>query len=55
MKYIYFILENTNNSYKKLKKAEWIEAMVYSQPSAAGKQDWLAVGSHDNTIYLLDT
>lgn len=35
---------------KDVKKAEWIEAMVYS-PNAKH----LAVGSHDNFIYLLDT
>jgi WD40 repeat protein len=38
------------NLFKEVKKAEWIEAMVYS-PDAK----WLAVGSHDNKIYLLDT
>ena len=36
--------------FKKVKKAEWIETMVYS-PCAKH----LAVGSHDNTVYLLDT
>lgn len=41
--------------FKKLKKAEWIECMVYSQPNASGKQEWLAVGSHDNSVYLIDT
>lgn len=41
--------------FKKLKKAEWIETMHYSLPNASGNQDWLAVGSHDNTIYLIDT
>jgi WD40 repeat protein len=32
------------------KKNEWIEAMAYSPDHTA-----LAIGSHDNTIYLLDT
>ena len=41
--------------FKKVKNAEWIESMVYSEPNDSGKQLWLAVGSHDNTIYLLDT
>jgi WD40 repeat protein len=36
--------------FKTLKKAEWIETMVFSPNSK-----YLAVGSHDNTIYLLDT
>ena len=36
--------------FKNLKKAEWIEAMSYSP---CGKM--LAVGSHDNNIYLIDT
>jgi len=36
--------------FKDVKKAEWIEAMVYSP-----NNKWLAVGSHDNMIYLLDT
>jgi WD40 repeat protein len=36
--------------FKETKKREWIEAMVYSPDDK-----WLAVGSHDNTIYLLDT
>ena len=36
--------------FDKLKKAEWIEAMSYSPD---GKH--LAVGSHDNNIYLLST
>ena len=36
--------------FKTLKKAEWIEAMSYSP---CGKM--LAVGSHDNKIYVLDT
>jgi WD40 repeat protein len=36
--------------FKDLKKAEWIEAMVYSPDG-----ETLAVGSHDNNIYLLDT
>lgn len=36
--------------FKAVKKAEWIEAMVYSPDNK-----YLAVGSHDNTIYLLDT
>jgi len=36
--------------FKAVKKAEWIEAMVYSPCSK-----YLAVGSHDNVIYLLDT
>ena len=38
------------NLFKDVKKAEWIEAMVYS-PDAK----YLACGSHDNMIYLLDT
>jgi len=41
--------------FKKVKKAEWIETMVYSEPNDSGKQLYLAVGSHDNTIYLMDT
>lgn len=41
--------------FKKVKNAEWIECMTYSNPDANGKQAYLAVGSHDNTIYLLDT
>mmetsp|Transcript_22977 Transcript_22977/g.35466 ORF Transcript_22977/g.35466 Transcript_22977/m.35466 type:complete len:256 (+) Transcript_22977:1440-2207(+) len=36
--------------FKDLKRAEWIEAMSYSP---CGK--YLAVGSHDNNVYLLDT
>ena len=36
--------------FKDVKKAEWIETMVYSPDNK-----WLAVGSHDNTIYLVDT
>jgi len=36
--------------FKTLKKAEWIETMVFSPDNAH-----LAIGSHDNTIYLLDT
>lgn len=36
--------------FKTLKKAEWIETMVFSPDSK-----FLAIGSHDNTIYLLDT
>jgi WD40 repeat protein len=36
--------------FKDVKKAEWIEAMAYSPD---GKT--LAVGSHDNNIYLLGT
>ena len=36
--------------FKNLKKAEWIEAMSYSPCG-----EMLAVGSHDNFIYLLDT
>jgi WD40 repeat protein len=42
--------QNYKTLFKKLKKAEWIETMVYSPCSA-----YLAVGSHDNNIYLLDT
>lgn len=41
--------------FKKVKNAEWIECMVYSNPDESGKQKHLAVGSHDNIIYLLDT
>lgn len=36
--------------FKAVKKAEWIEAMVYSPDNK-----YLAVGSHDNMIYILDT
>jgi len=36
--------------FKEVKKAEWIEAMVYS-PCAK----YFAVGSHDNNVYLCDT
>jgi len=36
--------------FKDLKKAEWIECMAFSPCD-----QYLAVGSHDNTIYLLDT
>ena len=36
--------------FKEVKKAEWIETMVFSPDSKH-----LAVGSHDNTIYLCDT
>lgn len=36
--------------FKDLKKAEWIECMSYSPCG-----NYLAIGSHDNTIYLLDT
>jgi len=36
--------------FKKVKKAEWIEAMAYSLDDKH-----LAVGSHDNMIYLLST
>lgn len=36
--------------FKDVKKAEWIEAMVYSPDSKN-----LAVGSHDNMIYVVDT
>jgi len=36
--------------FKEVKKAEWIETMVFSPDSKH-----LAVGSHDNTIYLVDT
>lgn len=36
--------------FKKLKKAEWIETMVFSPDSK-----WLAIGSHDNFIYVLST
>lgn len=36
--------------FKDVKKAEWIETMVYSPDNK-----YLAVGSHDNTIYLVDT
>jgi WD40 repeat protein len=35
---------------KEIKKAEWIETMVFSPCSK-----FLAIGSHDNMIYLLDT
>lgn len=35
---------------KGIKKGEWIETMVYSPD---GK--YLAIGSHDNNIYVLDT
>lgn len=34
---------------KKVKKAEWIETMVYSPC-----KKYLAIGSHDNTIYCYD-
>ena len=36
--------------FKGVKKAEWIECMAYSPDG-----ETLAVGSHDNNIYLLDT
>jgi len=36
--------------FKEVKKAEWIEAMVYSPDDK-----YLAVGSHDNMLYLLTT
>lgn len=36
--------------FKEVKKAEWIECMSYSPCD-----NYLAVGSHDNTIYLLET
>jgi WD40 repeat protein len=36
--------------FKEVKKAEWIECMAYSPDSKN-----LAVGSHDNMIYLVDT
>jgi WD40 repeat protein len=36
--------------FKEVKKAEWIECMVFS-PDAKN----LAVGSHDNMIYIVDT
>lgn len=36
--------------FKDVKKAEWIEAMVYSPDNK-----YLAVGSHDNMIYVVDT
>lgn len=44
-------LDNVQKTlFTKLKRAEWIETMVYSPDSK-----WLAIGSHDNNIYLLDT
>ena len=44
-------LDNVKKTlFKEVKKAEWIETMVFSPDSKH-----LAVGSHDNTIYLLDT
>ena len=44
-------LDNVEKTlFKEVKKAEWIEAMVYSPDSKS-----FAVGSHDNFIYLLDT
>jgi WD40 repeat protein len=36
--------------FKDVKKAEWIETMVFSPDTKT-----LAVGSHDNIIYLVDT
>jgi len=36
--------------FKDVKKAEWIETMVYSPDNT-----FLAVGSHDNFIYVVDT
>jgi WD40 repeat protein len=36
--------------FKTLKKAEWIETMVYSPDNK-----YLAIGSHDNFIYVLET
>lgn len=36
--------------FKDVKKAEWIETMVFAPDNAH-----LAVGSHDNTIYLVET
>lgn len=44
-------LDNVKKTlFKAVKKAEWIEAMSYSP---CGKM--LAVGSHDNMIYVVDT
>lgn len=44
-------LDNVKKTlFKDLKKAEWIECMAYSPCD-----NYLAIGSHDNTIYLLDT
>tara|TARA_B110000285_G_C15089818_1_gene598419 strand:- start:413 stop:1204 length:792 start_codon:yes stop_codon:yes gene_type:complete len=44
-------LDNVKKTlFKEVKKAEWIETMVFSPDSKH-----LAVGSHDNTIYLVDT
>ena len=44
-------LDNVKKTlFKDLKKAEWIECMAYSPCD-----QYLAIGSHDNTIYLLDT
>ena len=44
-------LDNVKKTlFKTLKKAEWIEAMHYSP---CGKM--LAIGSHDNMIYVVDT
>lgn len=40
----------TKTLFKTVKKAEWIEAMSYSPCG-----EMLAVGSHDNFIYVLDT
>lgn len=39
----------TKTLCKKVKKAEWIEAMVYSPC-----KKYLAIGSHDNFIYVYD-
>jgi len=44
-------LDNVKHTlFKKLKKAEWIESMVYSPCN-----NFLAIGSHDNLIYVFDT
>jgi len=44
-------LDNVKKTlFKDLKKAEWIECMSYSPCG-----NYLAIGSHDNTVYLLDT
>ena len=36
--------------FKGLKNAEWIETMAFSPCN-----NFLAIGSHDNNIYVLDT
>jgi WD40 repeat protein len=43
-------LRKSGTLFKKVKNAEWIETMVYSP-----NDKFLAVGSHDNTIYLVET